>query len=171
MASSPLDHLISGLRSELDHLVNGLQAGLLSPAEWHNGTLQVLADYHSAAYLAGADQDRLDQAGQQLVLKTLADQVDYLGRFTDAVEAGDLSDAQIRSRAAQYAQPLRTTYSQAETAGADLPFYPADGGTECGVHCRCSWEQRGGSWYWVMDPLADHCEDCRARADGSPYEG
>ncbi len=165
----PVDRLVAGLRGELNHLANGLAGGQLSPAEWHNETLQALADYHSAAYLAGRGLDTLDKAGQQLVLRTVADQADYLNRFTDAIEAGDLSDAQIRARAAQYAEPLRTTFSEAETAGADLPFQPADGGTECGVHCKCSWEQRGGRWYWVLDPLADHCEGCRARADGNPY--
>lgn len=169
MPPSPLDRLIGSARGELDHLVNGLQGGQLSPAEWHNATLQSLADYHSAAYLAGTGKDALDRAGQQMVLRQVADQADYLNRFTDRVEAGDLSDAQIRSRIAQYAEPLRATYSEAETLGADLPFHPADGGTECGVNCRCSWQQRGGRWYWALDSQADHCAGCRARADGNPY--
>lgn len=164
-----LDQLIAGLKGELDHLTNGLAGGQLSAAEWHNETLQALADYHSAAYLAATGRDQLDTAGRQRILRTIADQADYLNRFTDLVEAGDVSDAQIRSRVAQYAEPLRRTWSEAETADADLPFQPGDGGTECGVHCKCSWQQRRGAWYWVLDPLADHCEGCRARADGNPY--
>src|SRR5436853_261368 len=98
--------------------------GQLSPPEWHNGVLQVLADYHAAAYLAGRGLSQLDADGETLVLERLADQADYLGRFTDAVEAGDLSVAQIVARVALYAASLKPIYSEAATWGANLPFYP-----------------------------------------------
>lgn len=182
MATRPLDHLVGGLRSDLTHAAERLAAGQLSPAQWHNASLQALADYHTAAYVAGAAErlgvqaggtlispGRLSRAERADITRAVIGQAEYLNRFTDQVEAGDLSNAQIRARAAQYAQSLRTTYSEAATFGADLPFQPGDGGTACGVHCQCSWQQRSGAWYWVLDPLADHCDDCRARADGNPY--
>lgn len=182
MATPPVDHLVGGLRTDLTRATDRLAAGQLTPAQWHDQTLQALADYHQAAYLAGTSErlgvqsggallssQRLSRAERQDITRAVVGQAEFLGRFTDRIEAGDLSNAQIRARAASYAQSLRTTYSEALTFGADLPFQPADGGTACGIHCRCSWQKRGEAWIWTLDPLADHCEDCRARADGNPY--
>jgi len=166
-----LDTLIDALRAELGHLANGLVGGQLQPAEWHNATLQALADYHAAAYLAGRGLEMLDADGETLVLAQIADQAGYLNRFTDAVEANDLSVAQIAVRAGIYAASLRTTWSRAATWGANLPFYPGDGGTACLMYCGCSWQSRGGGWWWMLGATHEHCDDCRVRADGSPYEG
>jgi hypothetical protein len=181
-ARPPLDHLVGGLSGDLTRLSDQLAANRLTPAQWHNQSLQALADYHQAAYLAGTSErlgiqsggallssQRLSRAERQDITRAVVDQAEYLSRFTDQVEAGDLSNAQIRARAASYAQSLKTTYSEALTFGADLPFQPGDGGTVCGIHCQCSWQKRGGVWIWALDPLADHCADCRARADGNPY--
>jgi hypothetical protein len=182
--ASPLLNLIGGLKDELDRSSARLASGQINAAAFHNQVLGQLADYHTAAYLSGTaerlgvqqggalvSQQRLNRAERSDITRAVSGQSDYLHRFTNRIEAGDLSNAQIRARAAQYAQSLRTTYSQAMTFGADLPFQPGDGGTACGIHCRCSWEKRGGAWAWVLDPIADHCDDCRIRADGSPYEG
>lgn len=162
--------LIAGLEAELDHQVNGLISGRLTPAAWHNAVLQELADYHTAALLSSRRITQLDQAGRQLVIHTLADQAGYLNGLTDAIEAGEISDAQVRARAKQYAGALHATSERGKTWGAELPFYPADGGTRCLTHCRCHWQRRGGQWWWVLESQAEHCEDCRRRADGSPYD-
>lgn len=166
-----LSNLRSGLAAEIDHLVDGLISGRLSPSEWHNAVLQELADYHSAAYLLGRRLQALDEDGRQLVLRAIANQADFLNGFTDQVEAGALSDARIRARAALYSGSVAATFSAAATWGAFLPFHPCDGGTPCGGHCRCTWQRRGTAWYWVLGAADEHCDGCRQRADGSPYGG
>ena len=170
--ADPVSRLIAALEGELDHQVNGLISGRLSPAEWHNAVLQELADHHTAALMLGRHTDRLDDAGRQMVLRTLADQAGYLGGLTDAIEAGELSDARIRSRTQAYAGSIKGSYFEGATDGADLPFYPTQD-CECGNHCQCSWqERRPGEWYWVLGIVAtSHCPTCVLRADGSPYEG
>jgi hypothetical protein len=52
----------------------------------------------------------------------------------------------------------------------ELPFYPGDGTTQCGVNCKCSWhmsetksETRA---YWRLDSTAETCSDCNQRSVG-----
>lgn len=166
--ADPLSRLIASLSSEIDHLSNGLNGGQLSAAQWHNSILQELADYSSAAYLVGSRAQQLGAAGRQQILRTLADQAGYLSGLTDAVEAGALSDTQIRTRAKAYAGSIKASYYQGAAPG--LPFYPTQE-CECNSRCQCRWVRRGGVWYWVLGHVAtQHCPTCRRRADGSPYE-
>lgn len=174
MASS-VERLIGGCEDAIGHLVNGLAGGQLTPAQWHNEVLHTLGEYHTAAYLVGRDTTTISDPAQRFLLDTMGKQADYLGHFTDAIEDGRLSDAEIRARAQSYAGALHATADRARTWDWPLPFFPADGGTPCRTNCRCSWQGRGldleeltGDWYWSLSP-GDTCEGCRARADGNPY--
>jgi hypothetical protein len=178
---APLAHLVDGLRGDIGRLTDRIVAGQISATQWHNGVLRELTDYHTAAYLAGTAQrlgvregtallnkGNLSQAERRDIRAQLTKQATYLSRFTDLVEAGDLSPAELRARAASYAGSVKSTYWQART-GADLPFQPSEG-CECGPNCQCSWQERDGGWWWQLGHVKTrHCETCLERADGSPY--
>jgi hypothetical protein len=176
---SALSNLVAGLASDLDHMTSRLVSGQLSPAQWQRAVQGELADYHTAAYLSGAAERLSAPAGSALlnarnlsraeradIARAVTDQAGYLNGFTASIERGDLSPAQIRARAASYAGGVKATYWEARAPG--LPFYPGNG-CECGTNCHCSWQQRDGEWWWTLGGSVEHCDDCRRRADGSPY--
>lgn len=167
--------LIGGAEDAIGTICDGLFGGQLTPAQWHNELLHTLGEYHTAAYLLGRDTTVISAPAQQFLLDTMATQADYLGRMTDAIEDGRLSDAETRARATSYAGAIHATADRARTWDWPLPFMPADSGTECRNNCRCSWSGRNldaeeltGDWYWMLVG-GENCEGCRSRADGNPY--
>jgi hypothetical protein len=95
--------LIGGAEDAIGTLCDGLFGGQLSPAAWHNQLLHTLGEYHTAAYLLGRDTTTISGPAQKFLLETMGKQADYLGRLTDAIEDGRLSDAETRARAQSYA--------------------------------------------------------------------
>jgi hypothetical protein len=81
------------------------------------------------------------------------------------LKAGRLTMAQATARANLYAGATRGTFEATRYPG--LPFYPTEG-CECKSNCRCSWEQKGDSFYWRLS-AAEHCPTCQTRAAGNPY--
>lgn len=175
-----LRRLLEAALRDINALTARLVAGTISPSEWHNALATLLGEWHTAAYLLGRDVQDLSPAARDYLLRTLGDQVDHMNGFTDDVEAGRLSDAQIKARAALYAGPLKATWSRAKWWDWPLPFHPADGETECLVNCGCRWEgkdldveQLDGDFYWILGqfPHAEHCPGCVERYDkGKPYK-
>ncbi len=160
---------MTDLESSLRYQLDGLHSGMLTVDEFQAGVAQDLLVFHTSAYLAGLDSDTLDEAGKQAVVATVQDQVDYLNAFADQIEQGGLSDAAIDARLLSYGGALNASWWQGATDGADLPFQPGDGGTECLGNCRCTWEQDGSGWQWVAEP--DACTGCLDREAGGPYGG
>ena len=176
-----VDHLVDALRSDLGKEAQALVSGRHTAAQWQRATLQTIADHQTAAYLAGTAErlgartgsallkrSNLSKAERADIQRATHQQAGYLHSFAGAVERGELSAAQIQARAAAYAGSVKATYWEART-GARLPFYPGDG-CACGNNCHCVWQERQGAWWWILGTSAEHCADCRRRADGSPYE-
>jgi hypothetical protein len=171
-----LGHLVDVAAGDMDALAAKLTSGRISPERWQRAMAKELADYHTAAYMLGTSE-RLNVSLATLKGLSAAERADinqavhaqraYLDAFTQDVTAGDLSPAQIRARARSYAGSVKATYWQALAPG--LPFYPGDG-CQCHTNCTCRWQARGGAWWWMMGGSIEHCDDCRRRADGSPYE-
>lgn len=178
---APLTHLVDGLRDDLGRITDRHIAGQISATQWHNAALRELTDYHTAAYLTGTaermgvregskllNRGNLSQAERREIKQALTTQAAYLGKLTDAVEAGDLSPAELRARAQAYAGSVKSTYWQAKTGG-EAPFQPGEG-CECGPNCQCSWQERDGALWWQLGHVkTQHCPTCLERADGSPY--
>lgn len=164
-----LSILIDGLRGGIQYHLDGLHGGQLDADAFQQGVAQDLLTFHTAAYLSGLDSDTLDATGRRAVVAAAQDQLDYLNGFADAIAAGDLSDDAITTRALSYAGSITNTWWQGATDGAELPFYPADGGTECGNNCRCEWRGSAGGWDWIAE--TDCCPGCAAREAGNPYAG
>lgn len=100
---------------------------------------------------------------------TLIDtQLGFWDGFDQALRSGELSDAQVTSRAALYGGAAVHAYEvgRSDAYGFSLPAYPADGSTECKTACRCevpitesedgvNWEAR-----WVTSGDDRVCDDC-----------
>jgi len=97
-------------------------------------------------------------------------QYQYLTKF--ALEAPDLSPAQVAARAGLYMEAATASYERANAAAAgapDLPAYPGDGAScEGGTNCRCSWEivetARGLECTWVANDDPATCDLCEQHA-------
>lgn len=89
---------------------------------------------------------------------------DYANGFIDALPT--LSREQAMARCAAYVATIRSTYN--EFLAIDLPtlpMYPQDARLRCGRWCKCTMKvvRLGGrdfDVYWIMDPSAEHCDDC-----------
>lgn len=149
----------------LDAIAPDLRAATKAYLTSHNAAAferamqRALAKAHTAAYIRGT----ADRTGI-LVKARVSEQADFLRGFVQA--APDLSEAQVAQRAALYLGAVRATYYGARFPG--LPSYPGDGQTACRTNCRCQLEERDGGVWWIMGS-AEHCDDCRERAAGSPY--
>jgi hypothetical protein len=142
-----------------------------SISAWRKQMERAIRVSQTAAYLA-AIKDRTGvipkglSKAERAELQTRIDaQLKYLDGFVADLRTGNLSPAQAAARAAMYAGANRGTYYAARFPG--LPFWPGDG-TECMSNCKCNWEQKGQSFYWVLS-AAEHCPTCQSRAAGSPY--
>lgn len=162
-----LRKLLDDYQHAIAYQVEGVLTGKLTPDMFQAGMANDALVFHTAAYMAGVESDALDQAGRDLVVAAVQNQIDYLDAFADAIDAGELSEAQIQARAALYGGAINASYWQGATDGDDLPFHPGDGGTACLTNCKCEWELHSDGWYWIAE--AGACEGCQERAAGSPY--
>jgi len=171
-----IDHLRDVARGDIDALTAKLASGRMSTARWQAAMAKELADYHTAAFMLGTSE-RLNVSMATLKGLSHAERADinaavyhqrgWLAGLARDIDSGDLSPAQIRARAKSYAGSVKATYWQAVAPG--LPFYPGDG-CQCHTNCHCHWQRRSNAWWWMLGPSIEHCDDCRRRADGSPYE-
>ncbi len=153
-----------------------------TPAAFERAMQQALTRTHTAAYLRGVAErsaagrvrewlgrlvgDRALSKDDRTALRTaLAEQFKYLGGFVE--QLGGMSEAQVAARAALYLGAVRATYYGARFPG--LTSYPGDGSTACRTNCRCRLESRENGIWWVLG-TSEHCDDCRERANASPYE-
>lgn len=152
-------------------LFQQLERAGISPVEYQRAVEALLAAYHTAAYMAGANTDDLTAIDLATIEEVLQDQFGYLDRFTElllAVETTEL--ARWRSRALMYAQPVGASLWRGATRNMPrLPAYPKDGTTDCFVNCCCRWviidvDPAAGDWdcYWTLGGC-DHCKHCPRR--------
>jgi len=85
--------------------------------------------------------------------------------------------AQVKARSQLYLNSARQAYERANAramGAPDLPAYPGDGSTICGVSCACGWRLKqvfdddgnpaGWEAYWEIDSAAENCPDCIQRS-------
>lgn len=86
-----------------------------------------------------------------------------------------IHEAQIASRSQMYMDSSREAFERGQMRAygiPSLPDYPGAGNTACLTRCRCHWEYEsvldeegvliGYNCTWVLDPPAEHCDDCDA---------
>ena len=172
------DGFVKAREAYVRGITNMYTSGEISLPTWTTLFEQATAETMTALHTLGAGgAENAALTGDALKLQELLDaQLPYSRQFISEVEAGKLTDDQIAARAAQYQSAGIEAYEQAQAndwgIGEDMPYYPADGGTECGPGCRCSWvieDEFDGDdqvTYITWETNADDkvCADCAARA-------
>jgi len=166
-------------RDDIDRLTASLTSGRMTLPRWQAAMAKELADYHTAAQMLGTAERLklpahsalitrrgLSQAERADIAQAVHTQRAFLDSLAQDIASGDLSPSQIRARAGSYAGSVKATYWQA--LAPNLPFYPGSG-CQCGNNCHCHWQFSAGEWWWTLGGAVEHCDDCRVRADGSPY--
>lgn len=160
--------------SQLARHADAYAAGRLTLVEFERLFKQELKDMYIAATWTANGRAGASQAQYGLAGRRLRDQYQFMFGFFAEIQAGALSPAQIKSRAAMYTASSRQVLEQlgASDAGMPrLPAYPGDGSTSCLSNCNCGLRtvkvEQGYDVFWDMS-AAEHCDDCRRRANGSP---
>jgi hypothetical protein len=140
-----------------------------SITKWQNTLTKAIAQYHTAAAIAGNGGNPLSQGLKGQLSEIVSAQLNYLNGFAEAIAEGNLSAAQIRARADMYAPAIRQPFFAGVTGGLPLPAMPAEG-TICHTNCKCSWDivtidEEAGDYdaYWRRG-AGDSCSTCIARA-------
>jgi hypothetical protein len=154
----------------VETLAQGLNAGALTPDAWQREMAELLLAGHLAAAQEGNGGRALSPEQQQEVLGIVAEQVDRLNLFADAVDADGWADSMLR-RALMYVDALGASEQAGRTGRLPLPAYPRDGSTPCLTNCDCSWRvvwkdraKGDADAFWRLGAVEDHCDECKARA-------
>ena len=108
MNEAPLQHLTDALlqiiRTATARMLdiadrNGGEMDAASIAAWRDSVANALIEYHTAAMIAGGGGDTLDPKLQGQLSEIVANQLNYLDNFAEAVATGNLTPAQISARA------------------------------------------------------------------------
>lgn len=149
-------------------------SGRLALAEFERLFKQELKDMYIASVWIANGEASATQAQYGLAGRRLRDQYQFMHAFFQEIERGELSPAQVTSRAAMYVASSRQVLEQLGNQEQGLPLlpaYPGDGSTTCLSNCKCSIDvrkvQQGYDVNWRTS-AAEHCDDCRRRADRGP---
>lgn len=178
-----------------DMLANLVGNGLLNPADWEAAMRAEIKREYIRQYLLGiGGEGSMTAQDWGSIGGMIADQYRYLDDFADLVAAGELSEGQIRARAAMYVNSAREAFERAQARAWGIPegalpaytdgrtAYPGDGQTICLTNCNCSWVLTdvydddgaliGWDCYWTLGPVkTDHCDDCETNASKwNPFE-
>jgi hypothetical protein len=176
--------IADGMSEESEALAKQLVAKTITLAKWAKAFAQLIADGIGAGFLLGRGGTALmDDASVSVLDGLIADQLGYAKAFATDLATALLDDKAtedgVAGRSALYAGASVHAFDQGRSQdwGVQLPYYPADGETECGGNCRCEWQlvdtdtELTATWITVGDRKV--CDDCQARGDeygpGSPF--
>lgn len=164
-----LERLLSRLYARVDVLMDELETGSLEPPAWRDRMAAVLAQGHTAAYMAGQGSTELDKAGQRRVMQDLQKQIGFLDNFTVEIQAAPKFQKGWNARAQMYADATGMSYYGGKFKMWALPALPRDGSTQCLSRCNCSWDvqelagEGNADAYWRLGP-SESCQSCVERA-------
>lgn len=166
-----LRRVLARILDGIDELSDGINAGALSVDAWQREMAQVLLVGHVAAYQEGRDASELSPGARRIIAQVVGEQVDYLNRFANEVDARGWDDRKDRARAALYAGSTKQSYWRGASFGLEMPYYPGDGSSECLGNCGCRlqviWEDEeelNARVRWILGGAERHCRTCPQRA-------
>lgn len=156
-----------------DFLASFLADGTLPAADWYRLMRQEIKEEVIRQYLLGrGGRAQMAAADWGSCGGMVREQYGWLEGFYDKIKAGELSEAQIRARAAMYVRSGREAFERGKARAfglPELPAYPGDGQTVCLTNCYCNWRIEevfdedgnfnGWDCFWELNP-AEHCDDC-----------
>lgn len=178
------DIYITDMKRRAGELCRQLHAGEVGLLEWKDKARELVKTANVGAAVIGkggwgemtpADWGRVGAVlrnpggGQYKYLD------DFAAQLLEKAQAGEIySQAYLENRLGLYMDAARQSFSMGAVAAlginpGDLPAHPGDGSTKCMTRCKCSWEFTPTALpglydaYWRLG-VADHCEDCIARA-------
>lgn len=167
--------IIERSNAQSDTLADLLANGQLSPADWEREFRETLKRRSISTYMLGrGGQNVMEARDYGRVGAHLRGEYKLLRKFRQAVDAGELSDAQIRARSRQYFNSTQVLYEKGNAGayGISLPVYPGER-SECQNGCKCRWDIRPANlgnperedWdaFWRLGQ-SEHCPQCERRA-------
>lgn len=122
----------------------------------------------------GAGMMTLDDAFT--LARMISDQNNYVVELATKYGQQHISDRQFMALVEKQAGSAVNAFEQGQgtSSGIDLPVYPADLETSCGLYCRCYWsiEEFDDHWEatWVTAGDDRVCPECEGRgAQYDPY--
>jgi hypothetical protein len=176
--------IADGMGEESASLATRLLDGEITLAKWAEEFAALIHDGVSAGFVLGrGGVAQMDATAVERLASLIADQLGFAKAFaTDLAASLDLGTATVdgvAARSALYGGGAVQAFHVGQSLdwGIELPFYPADGGTECMGNCRCEWhitdtdEQIEATWVTAGD--GNVCQGCEARGKeygpGSPF--
>lgn len=165
--------IIDRATTEVDALSGRLAAGDLSVEDWTLTMRDLVKRTVIDQYLMGrGGRNAMTQRDWGRIGYILRTQYGYLQGFAAEVDAGSLSAEQIAARARMYISATWSVFDRATGAAwlIVLPAQPGEG-VRCRGNCRCRWEVKPNKENgtieatWVLDSGAEHCDDCKRRAE------
>jgi hypothetical protein len=166
--------IADGMSTEAKSLARQLIDGVITFAQWAKAFAKLIRDGITAGFLLGrGGQAQLTAVSTKTLDALVADQLGYAKSFasvvSDLIDAGTATVDGVGSRSALYAGASVQAFHQGQSEDwrIELPYYPADGETECLGNCRCSWEVTDTDTevtaIWRTEDDHKVCEDCEAR--------
>lgn len=145
----------------------------MSLPDWERLMREETKDAYINQYMLGrGGRNVMTQRDWGIVGRALRDQYGYLDRLATQIASGEITPGQARARARMYIEGSVQMFETAKVEGRGIPRLnqvPGDGKTQCLSNCRCHQEftqEADGTWLvtWILDPAAEHCEDCERLA-------
>jgi hypothetical protein len=148
-----IDGYVRSANRQFGSLVKRLANGRLSADEFRDRFAYTLSVVHERAYREGfrhgGGGDELTVEGEEYIATVQATESDYMLGLAEALESGEISEAEAMRRANLYAKRPRGT--------ANAAFRQASVGT-------------GETITWELAGVEDHCSECPTYASMSPWE-
>ncbi len=176
------------LRAKANAIVNASQAnaadlaaqfsnGIITAEEWRLAMRERLKQDAIQQYVLGrGGREQMTQQDWGRTGRALRDQYAFVDNMAAEMEAGNLTEGQIRSRSQNIVGSCIGLFERGRGAafGINLPRVPRDGTTICVSGCQCHWRietiSDGSDGVdviveatWLLG-IADHCETCIERS-------
>lgn len=173
-----LNNRIEMFDEAVDSLTDDLLSGEINLQDWVRSMREEMKSLHiSAAVIGnGGEVAAMTQADWGWVGAKLRWQYNFLDKLALTIYSQGVPSNLVR-RLQMYGDAAMNTLEHfigQEQGYPPLPYTPGDGSTRCLTSCKCHWKvttvrDRAGKilgWYvsWIMSD-AEHCEDCKRRAE------
>lgn len=161
------DAYTAGKVADADRLSRKLVNREINLQEWTLEMRRQIKDAYVNQYmLARGGKNNMTQADWGRVGGLIHGQYHYLEGFSRDIDAGKLSEGQVRTRARMYINGSTRAFERAKSDSLGVPElkqYPGDGQTVCRTNCQChlDYVETDSQWEvtWVLGE-AEHCPDC-----------